>query len=377
MTDFNIDWDTLPRAADNSYIPPAITELPRGWNDLPPEERLRLYVESEQTTRSHYAVVNRNLQDRSARILQMRNDGLLRSDQQQTVAVTLPIDPLWAQLPLLELTDADTIYPWCRVFESLVNKPTISLERRLEYFLTFPSSAPGTTESATPLLVMDHIEQSYLVVRNAFLREYGFQRPVSSLLASMVLKVPSIKTTKAWVQTLSAVRLELIMACSAHDIQYTELDILSVGIVPYSTDQKQRLHRALASKAHLPRVFEVVVSMFPAWPSDVTHNTTDVPLMQALARYNPTAGRPKREQRSSRRQPSNPNHGNRHGALPVRQPLISKQQTHTATCGNCGSATCPRGKACPAKTIQCTNCQKTGHLHTVCRSARNSADVKM
>ena len=51
----------------------------------------------------------------------------------------------------------------------------------------------------------------------------------------------------------------------------------------------------------------------------------------------------------------------------------TEKTTKNNNCGFCGQQNCSPQHKCPAKTVECNNCQKIGHFARVCRSKTDNA----
>jgi hypothetical protein len=350
---YGFDTEELERDENDLPIVPPITHLPDGFATLDPLQMAMVLAEHETATRRHYAIRNERLR------LQMERRQRDEDARIPKMEVRVPIEPKWDKLPLLDLMDTSTVYPWTRAFETLVNKPSIAVEQRLAYFLQFPSSQPGTMESATPLLTMGE-DSSYADVRNQFLREFGTPDPQTSLLAQMMTRLPAMKNSAQWVQVATCTRLELMLAAAATGDTYSELRVISSVIEAYEAPKRMRLYRALRSKQAQPRVFEVIMAMLPPNITQEVH-VMEAPLLLAKAqnapfqrKRPPTNSRPMQQRSAPKRQKTSQQ-------LRPRPPQ--------GPCGNCGRANCPRGAECIARDTTCNNCRKKGHFQAVCRSA--------
>ena len=358
-------------------IVPPIQHLPVEWRGLTQGQQDVALLAFQTSTNRHAEVT----------IERARRFELLKTPQRTTQDVTVKVPQVvkWDNLPVLNLLDMSSVYPWLRCFETQVMATHVTPEQRLEYFLDAPSSVDGTREDI--IRIVGNVFNNYEDARRAFLLEYGYLDPVTAILSRLSKEAASCASTPAWKRLCKQAKIELALAHHAVGSPPDDIKVLTVAISAYDADRQQTLQTALKVKRVLPRVYDIIMAMFPhKWTTPITH-TVEAPLLAAFGNNNFSRGgnNNNRSRQSAQRGRGRGNGGRMNNRPPrpqQQQPQQQQQQQQTSRnpnpnpnrpkrnlCVDCGYDTCQPGN-CLAATKICQNCDNMGHLTHMCQKRR-------
>jgi hypothetical protein len=275
--------------------------------------------------------------------------------REQPIVVTQTKAPDFEKLPLLDLDNPSTVYPWVYAFENALRKSDVSPEEWKQHLLRAPQSTP-TSLPTMELYAAKHEDaaKDYATLRNSLCQHYGPPTPEMSLLLSLQLRFPSMKTTEEWVLACRLTRALVDVAANAAGTPpCSEENITAVLISPFPENKRIKLEKRVSELCRIEskrcNLFDVVCRHLP----EIVPPPTQLAAVAFVGESN--------EKRFSRKRPQQPpsRTNDRH----------PKRTNKTSPCRWCGRSECTDRATCPAKEQTCSKCHKLGHFARVCRSS--------
>jgi hypothetical protein len=106
----------------------------------------------------------------------------------EPIVVTQTAPPDYSKLPILNLDDPSTTYPWINAFETALKNSEVRKEEWRAHLLRAPQSLP-TSSKALDLFANKAGEtlKGYEALRDSFCLNYGPPNPTRALMASLLL----------------------------------------------------------------------------------------------------------------------------------------------------------------------------------------------
>ena len=290
----------------------------------------------------------------------------------------------WTGLPTLDFNDQDTVYPYMRVFETIVLAQNCDANLKLVHFLGLPNSVTGCVDAITDDMRAIR-DRTYKKCRNNILVTHGPLSPVVYLIMKLSQKRANCKSTAEWVLRTKETWSELRIAAEAHNLtdqKQIEIDLLTVVCDAYSGQTRHRLHSRLKAKKDVKTLYTDMLTNLPPWETD--HVMTAATCAAAPAykasnksRYNKRGGTGNNSsnQNNNLKQRNGATSYNGNNRRDISKPTVNnfkrvdrpfKQEA--TNCRYCGATPpCQRG-TCPASNQECTKCGRKGHFTAVCRA---------